>query len=236
VASLTYREGSTRPWRVRYRDHVGRSCSEQFTRKADAESRLREVQTAEQTGRIDVLDAGTATLAEVGVQFFGLHKRDWKTNTAEGHAYIWNSAIEGEARYPRAAIADMPVRNIRKSHVTQWRNDALDVGVPVSSVRRALSLISRALDFAADEDLIAANPAARVKAPTEGQRPRPSIITPDQVEAIRAQMKERDAAFVSVLAYAGLRPHEARALTAEQFGSSTLHLEQACAEVARNSR
>ena len=138
--------------------------------------------------------------------------------------------MEGEADYPRATVADMPVRSIRKSHITECEIDALDAGVPASSVRRALSLITRTLDFAADEDMIGANPAARVKPPAEDARSRPSIITPDQVEAIRAQMDQRDAALVSILAYAGLRPHEARALTADQFGGAVLHLERACAE------
>ena len=230
MASLAKRPGTRKPWQIRYRDHTGRSRSEQFTRKGDAEARLREVQTAEETGRIDLMDAGTATLSEVGVQFFRLHKGEWKENTAKGHAYVWNAAVEGESGYPRAALADMAVRNIRKSHVTAWRNDALDVGVPVSSVRRALSLIVRTLDFAADEDMIPANPAARVKPPNEAEAPRASIITPEQVEALRAQMTERDAVFVSILAFAGLRPHEARALRPEQFGGSELHLERACAE------
>ena len=67
MASLKKRDGSRKPWQVRYRDHAGRDRSEQYTRKADAEARLREVQTAEETGRMDVLDSGTATLSEVGV-------------------------------------------------------------------------------------------------------------------------------------------------------------------------
>jgi integrase len=230
VASLVKRAGTARPWQVRFRDHAGRQRAEQFTRKADADARKLEVERAAQTGRIDMLDAGTATLSEVGVEFFRLHKGEWSKNTARGHAYVWNAAVEGESGYPRAALADMPVRAIRKSHVQEYKIDALDAGVPVSSVRRALSLITRTLDHAADEGLIGANPAARVKPPSEAERPRASIVTPEQVEALRAQMAERDAVFVSILAYAGLRPHEARALRVEQFGGADLHLERACGE------
>jgi integrase len=237
VASLTKRTGTKKQWQVRYRDHTGRSRSEQFTRKPDAQTRLREVQTAEDTGRMDVLDAGTATLSEVGVRFFNLHKGEWKANTAKGHAYVWNAAVEGESEYPRAALADMSVRNIRKSHVTEWRNDAVKAGVPTSSVRRALSLISRALDFAADEDMIAANPAARVKAPIEDERSKPSIITPEQVEAIRAEVKDdREKVLISVLAYCGLRPHEARALKASQFGGADCTLSARAVRTARYRR
>ncbi len=230
MAFLKKREGSKKPWQVRYRDHTGRDRSEQYTRRSDAESRRREVQIAEETGRLDLLDSGKATLAEIGVRFFALHKGEWKANTAAGHAYVWNAAVEGESDCPRAAIADMAVRNLRKSHVTEWRNDALAAGVPASSVKRAQSLIVRTLDFACDENMIAANPAARVKPPKEEDRPRIYVVTPQQVEAIRAQMNECDGVFVSILAYAGLRPHEARALTIEQFGGTDLRLERACAE------
>lgn len=72
--------------------------------------------------------------------------------------------------------------------------------------------------------MIGANPADRVKPPTEDERPRASIITPTQVEAIRSRLDERDAVFVSIMAYAGLRPHEALALRSGQFGGAELHL------------
>jgi integrase len=224
MASLAKRPGSAKPWQVRYRDHTGRSRSEQYSRKADAEARLREVQSAEETGRLDVLDAGKATLAEVGAEFFKLNRRAWSTNTAKGYAYIWNAVVEGESKYPRAALADVPVRAIRKAHVQAFVNDAQEAGVPTSSIEDALSLITRTLDHAEDEGmLIGGNPAARVK-PPKAERSRALIITPAQVEAIRAQMSERDAALVSILAYAGLRPHEARALRADQIGGPALVL------------
>lgn len=217
-----------RPWQVRYRDHTGKQRSEQFTRKQDAETRVREVQSAEETGRMDVLDAGTVTLSEIGVRFFQLHKGEWKKNTGQGYAYMWNAAIEGESKYPRAAIADMQIRNIRKSHVTEWRNDSIKGGVPASTVGRVLWLIARALDFAEDEDMIEGNPAARVKPPKSNGNGQPTVIAPDQVEAIRAATPDaRDRVFVSVLAYLGLRPHEARLLKANQFGGADLHLERA---------
>jgi len=233
VAFIKKREGSKKPWQVRYRDHTGKDRSEQFTRKADADARLREVQTLEETGKIDLLDAGKTTLAEVAVQFFQLNRREWKDNTAKQHAYLWNSVMEGEGDYSRPAIVDMPVRGIRTSHVASWRNDALDAGVPFSSVQRVLWLITRALDHAAEDDVIPANPAARVKMPANARPPKakPSIITPEQVEQIRAQMTdERDRVMVSIFAYCGLRPHELRALKVGAFAGDTLHLEYGCAE------
>lgn len=226
---------TTRPWQVRYRDHTESNRSEQFTRKADAQARLLEVQTAEQTKSMDLLDGGAQPLHEIGAAFYRLNRDGWADTTAYGHRVIWNAVVLGEGEkggtdYPRAAIADMPVRSIRKSHVLEFIADAQDAGVPVSSIRRALSLVTRSLDHAADDNLISANPAARVKPPKEDRRPRPSIITPEQMEALRAQMTDRDAALVSIMGYAGLRPHEVRALRVEQFTGTDLHLTESTAD------
>jgi integrase len=220
---------SSRPHMVRYRDLAGKQRAEQFSRKSDATTRLREVESAEQTGRLDVIDGGKQTLAQIGARFFRLERSGWEATTANEYRYIWNSAVLGRPRpgsprkYPRAAIADMPVRMIRKSHVTEFREDALAVGVPAGSVSRALSLITRALDVAEDDGLIQANPAARVKPPKPKARPTTYVVAPAEVEAIRAKLDGRDAAIVSVLAYAGLRPAELRALTVNHL--SRTHLE-----------
>jgi len=221
MASVTKRDGSARPWQVRYRDQAGRSRSEQYTRKADADARKTEIERAAQTGRLDLVEGGTQTLAQVGADFFRLHKGDWETSTARGHMYIWNSLVHG------SELAAMPVRSIRRSHVQAFKVDAQDAGAAVTSIRRSLSLISRALDYAADEGMIGANPAAGIKPPSEPHRPDVYVVTPEQVEAIRAEMTVPDAALVSILAYAGLRPQEARALEPRHIGPNLLRVEAA---------
>jgi integrase len=58
---------------------------------------------------------------------------------------------------------------------------------------------------------------------------KPSIITPEQVEQIRAQMThERDKVMVSIFAYEGLRPHELRALKVGAFTGEWLRLTHSC--------
>jgi integrase len=234
LASVKKRAGSAQPWQVRWRDHNGKAKSQQFTLKADATNFAAEVERAKQTGRLDLLDAGTQTLAEVGAEFFRLHKSEWAQATARNLAYIWNACVEGDPgsraskAYPRAAIADLQVRSIRKSHVQGFKVDAQDAGVPDGSIRKALGLISRVLDHAADDGLIAANPAAGVKRPSGTREGDVPVITPAGVEAIRAELSERDAALVSILAYAGLRPQELRALEPRHIGPRALRVEFAC--------
>lgn len=221
------KRSSRRPHMVRYRDHSGKQRAEQFSKKADAQARLREVESAEQTGRLDVLDAGKQSLAQIGAQWFRLTASEWSESTAAEYRYLWNAIVLGRGNgtnYPRAEIADLPIRTIRKSHGNEFREAALAAGVPASSITRCLSLISRTLEFAADDGLIGANPIASVKPPRPSPRAAIDVLTPEQIEAIRRQLPLRDAALVSILGYAGLRPAEVRALRTAQIGGGWLTL------------
>lgn len=222
MATVVKRPGSTRPWQVRWRDHTGAPRSRQFTLKADAEQHATDVERAKQTGRLDAIDAGTQTLREVGADFFALHKREWAQSTARNLAYVWNAYVHD------SELAGMQVRAIRKSDVQRFKVEAQDRGVPDGSIRKALGLISRALEHAADDGLIAANPAAGVKRPSGTRARDVQVIPPAGVEAIRGRLGPRDAALVSILAYAGLRPQEVRALELRHVGKRTIRVEAAC--------
>ena len=107
---------------VRYRDHAGKQRAEQFIRKTDAMARLREVESAEQTGRLDALDAGKQTLAAVGraVRETGEVELVRANRLDENgvHLECGRSRPGGGRATRERALADMPVRTIRKSHVT----------------------------------------------------------------------------------------------------------------------
>jgi integrase len=247
------KQRSKRPWLLRYRDHTGKQRAESFTRKADAETRKTEVERAKQTGRLDTLDSGDQTLAQVMRQWFAAHANDFATSTRKQHAYIWNAVVLGEPEegatgtgtgadkkpkraYKRAAIVDMPVKSIRRSHVQTFKNDTIADNVPRTSVTLALSLISRALDFATDEDMIPANPARGVKPPKPPAKGDVYCATPKEVEAIRAQLGERDAAMVSLMAYGGMRPQELRAIDTKHVMTKTLRLEFAMDDAGKTKR
>lgn len=238
MATLAKRNGSARPWQVRYRDHTGAQRSDQFTAKADAEAFKLKVERAAQTGRLDLLQGENQTLAEIGLRFLKAHKADWALATAKGKVSAWNAHVNDHA------IASMPVARIRKSHILDFKADLIAEGVGNGAVRKALELVSQVLDFAADDDLIPANPAAKVKRPSGQRKGDVPVIAPEGVEAIRAALgtldrraggatakreAERDALIVSIMAYAGLRPQEVRALRWRHVGH-TLRVEYAADE------
>ena len=76
-----------------------------------------------------------------------------------------------------------------------------------------MSVLSAALGAAVRDGLLPANPCSGIRR-LPHQVARPHALAPLEVERIRAEMPTmRDVVLVGLLAYAGLRPEEALALT-----------------------
>ena len=78
--------------------------------------------------------------------------------------------------------------------------------------------------MAVTEELIAANPVAKVKKPVRTVQRRVEQWPPLAVEQLRAQLSIGHATLISVLAYAGLRPGEALALSWVDVGKRALRV------------
>jgi len=70
--------------------------------------------------------------------------------------------------------------------------------------------------------LIATNPVRAVRAPKAPLREEVRPLAPSAAEALRAELSQRDAVLVSLMAYAGLRPGEARRLRWRHVRDRTL--------------
>src|SRR5207244_13067760 len=96
-----------------------------------------------------------------------------------------------------------------------WGGDA--------TVRKVLSLVQGVLGRAVVLGRIRANPVVPIRKPVQGRRRAVRPLTPTKVERLRRLMPtDQDATLVSVLAYAGLRPGEALALTWADVGERTI--------------
>src|SRR5699024_8257953 len=94
------------------------------------------------------------------------------------------------------------------------------------TIRKTLALLQSVLQRAVVWRRIGANPVAAVKKPSQRRTRAVAVPTPAQVEQLRAALtannRRRDAALISVLAYAGLRPGEALALRWSDVRSRTI--------------
>lgn len=221
MASYAHRPGTKRPHQVRYYDATGARRSRQFTAKRDAMKFLAEVETAKDTGRLASVGADRETLSAMGGKHFAAIKADLAAATRRNYAGTWNRHIRPHP------IAGMPLRSITPQTVDDCKADLRVAGVGESSIRTCLTLVQAVLGRAVREGVISYNAAAAVKKPSAKRIATVDPITPDAVEKIRRELTGTDALMVSVLAYAGLRPGEARALEWRHVRAQTLLIERA---------
>jgi integrase len=191
---------------VRWRDAGGRMRSKSFRRKRDAERYDLAVKDAKALGTLARLDGGTETLDEyVAKTWAPIHAAVLAPATIALYTGLYDGHIS-------PGLGGYPLRDLTAEVVGRWQADRLAAGAPVESTRKALTLLGGILQRAVEAGRIPANPQRLVRrAPAEATAEvRP--LAPATVEALRGAVPMRDAVLVSILAYAGLRPQEARGL------------------------
>lgn len=163
---LPQRSQGGRPWCAsrnepattgRYRDPLGRQRSETFTRKADAERYLREVQVEMDRGRwLDPAGADMA-LATRAEEFLSLARR---LSPLTEEAYRRDIDKYVLPRFGAYRIGRLPADQIEN-----WLNDEVAAGLAASSVHRQYRTLRRMLQVAVGKERILANPCERVQPP-----------------------------------------------------------------------
>jgi integrase len=123
------------------------------------------------------------------------------------------------------------LRELTPDLINRFRHELEADGVGPASIRKALVLLQGVLQRACEWGRISSNPVLPVRKPPVGRARSVTPLPPETVEAIRdwllSRRLVRDASLVSVLAYAGLRPGEALALTWAHVRERTLLIERA---------
>jgi integrase len=217
-------------YRVRY--YVGgKQRPKTFTLKRDAEKFDRDVHRAIETGELDATEADLQTLAELAAEYMGTAKLELEARTFTGYRDVWAAHIDarilGRAdRQWHHAIAETPLRLLTPKVIESWRNERINDGAGQTSIRKAMVVMQAMLDQALRDEKIKSNAARLVKKPSGKRKGSIQIVTPEQIEKIRAKLDDEGRMIVSVLAYAGLRPGEALALRWSDVGAKTLRVEQ----------
>ncbi len=192
-------------WRVRWRQH-GRNRARTFSTRRDAADFDAEVRRQRRAGSLTALDAGAETLGEyVTRTWAATHAATLAPKTRLHYASLYDHHL-------RPCLASIALRDISPETVGRWQADRLAAGSGPVAVRHALDLLGSVLEHAFVAGRIAENPVRRVKKARRPRRDEVQALSPTMVEAMRAALGPRDAALISVLAYAGLRPGEALAL------------------------
>ena len=223
VERVERRDGSV-VWRVRWRQG-GRNRSKVLGRKRDAEAFDAELVRRKRTGELVQLDAGTESLADFGEEWWRLYgEPNLARSTLQVYAVQWDAHV-----LPR--LGPIPLRELTPDVINRFRLELEAEGVGPASIRKALTLLQGVLQRACEWGRLSSNPVAPVRKPAVGRARAVVPLAPETVEAMRDWLLRRqlvrDATLVSVLAYAGLRPGEALALTWAHVRERTLLVEVA---------
>jgi len=213
-------------WRVRWRDGA-RNRARTFDRKADAVAFEAETRRRRVAGDLRPLEAGRETLQEFAEEWWRVYAiPNLARTTLATHAALWDAHV-----LPR--LGAIPLRELDPLSLAAFRAELTAAGIGPASVRRTMVILQGVLERAVEWQRIPANPARAVRKPPQQRERAVRPLAPITVEQIRGHLLEhgrlRDAVLVSVLAYAGLRPGEALALTWGHIRERTMLVERAVA-------
>ena len=188
-------------WRARYRDEAGKEHARHFDRKTDAQRWLDEVTASVVTGNYVDPKAGKITFR----QFFDQWsvRQVWKPGTT---AAMKLAALS-------TPFADVPMANIRRSHVEAWIRAMDRQGLAPGTIHTRYVNVRSVFRAAVFDRVIAHDPTDRVTLPRRRKQDAAMAIpTTKQVGSLLTGAEDRFTAFVAVCAFAGLRLGEAAAL------------------------
>ena len=183
-------------YRARYRDPLGRSQSKTFTRKADADRFIREVELDKQRGNwIDPRD-GDLPLAVWADTFLSLARRLSPT-TQE----TYRRDIE---RYILPRFGSYRLSRLPAEEIEQWLNDEVASGIAASSVHRHYRTLRRMLAVAVQKQKIIHNACDRVDPPRVPKREM-TFLNWDQSVRLAEAHNERFRPMIYVAVDTGMR-------------------------------
>ena len=214
-----HRKGSG--WVVRYRDEARRNRSRSFVRKTDADRFDAEVTRRRQLGVLGTLQAGGETLDEFVIGTWAPnHAVTVAPKTRRGYANLYDHHIAPH-------LGSVALRELRPELIARWQAERLQAGGGPVAVAQALTLLGNILQRALEAERISTNPVRVVRRARVPRRKEIQPLAPATIERMRAASTQRDAALMSVLAYAGLRPGEALALRWGDVRERTLLVQRA---------
>lgn len=224
MASIRREDRARKPWRLDWRED-GRQRTKRFATRGEAAKFRSRIESGER-----VRDGSKLTVEQWLEEWFETGKVRWSLVTQRERADRIDKLIVPHLGGVKLAALD-------RRRVRTWRAGLVSRKEATPYVaQRAGEILSAALGVAVRDDLIRTNPCSdlgSIYSPVVRRR----AAQPLEVELIRAQMRTpRDRVMVSLMAYAGLRPNEMRALRWDDIADHSIHVQSALDAAGREKR
>lgn len=203
MASIQRRDNGK--WRARYRDDSGREHARHFATKAEARRWLIDQESKLLRGDWADPRLGRETLRAYATRWEAIQV------ASEGTKRITDNALRLHV-LPR--LGDLRLAAIRRSDVQALVKELEAKGLAAKNVENIYAVLSRVLDSAVEDRMIATSPCRRISLPKDhGEEV--TIPTLEDVESVRVALGERWQVIPVVLAGSGLRVGELLGLRRE---------------------
>jgi integrase len=221
VKRVKTKRGATK-WEVtgRLGGRGSRQIRQRFDRKEDAERFLTTLLREKQSGGVLF---STTTLDQYAAEWWVRWQRDKATNTVRNYT----GALR---RYVLPSLGNLRMAALTSPVAAKFRDRLLNDGKGEATIRYAMAVLSAICADAVERGEIHTNPVRAIKKPSAPVRRVGRALSAGDVERLRDEMPTRgDALLVSLMAYGGLRPEEALALTWPDVRERILNVDKAVA-------
>jgi integrase len=190
------RAGGKFSYLVRYHGPDGKTHSQQFSKRVDADRFASSIEVAKNQGSWIDPGRGRISFAEwVGIwEPSQVHLRP--SSRARDESYLATHVL------PR--FGSVPLSKIQNADIRAWIADLSAKGLAPSTVAKAKQIMSKILQAAVDDRRMPTNPAERVPTPRV-EREEMRYLNPTQVSLLADTIDQRYRALVYLGAYGGLR-------------------------------
>jgi len=234
-----YKTGDGTRWQVRWREATGKVRARSFTSKREANAFDAEVKARKFKGEA-LPRPGRESLAAAYDEWFRLRGSTLAPATQSSYRAVWNAHVRD--RFDHHRLSELGADPQLFEELTAEMRGR---GVGNAAQRRVLAVMSAVLTAAVDWKKIPSNPLWRMRKPPATPQRYPRPFPPVVLERIRWNLSQRktldptyarewsEALFVELMAYAGLRPGEALALTWADVGEQSIAIDKALRDGVR---
>jgi integrase len=188
-------------WRARYVDDEGREHAKGCTRKADAQTWLDNIVTAQVTGNYVDPRHGKVT--------FTSFYREWSTR----QVWVPGTRRAMDLSANSVTFGDLGFADLRPSHIEAWVKSMQDKPLEPSTIRTRFTNVRGVIRAAVRDRMLSHDVTVNVKLPRQRKAAAAMVIpSPTEVGSLLREADPRFMAFIALCAFGGLRLGEAAAL------------------------